>query len=66
MEAQSLEDSGHTKILASLEAIDQEKEADIEVIHESGNQSGDRVLLEHNHDKQHESLDTELLTSLLM
>lgn len=38
---------------------DQEKEVDTEVIHESGNQSGDTVLLEHNHDIQQESLDAE-------
>jgi len=57
MESQSPKDYGHTKILPSSEAIHQEKEADTEVIHESNSQSGDKVLLKNNHDKQHESLD---------
>ena len=52
MEAQSPGDSSHTKILPSPKATDQEEEANTEVIHESDNQSGDTVLLEHSHDKQ--------------
>lgn len=52
MEPQSPEDSGHTKIIPSSKATDQEKGADIEVIRESNNQSSDIVLLEHIHDKQ--------------
>lgn len=58
--AQSLGDSGHTEIFPSLEATDREEEVDTEIIHDSDNQSGDTVIVEHIQDKHQEPSDAKV------
>lgn len=59
MEAQSLGEFGHIEIMPSPEAANQEEGASKEIIHESDNQSGDTIILEHTHGEHQEPLNKE-------
>ena len=54
METQVPENSGHIETLPSPEA------ADTEIVQESNNHFGDKIMLEHNHEDQKKSADIEV------